>query len=70
MTYLSQAAPEEAQFKQVALWEAYVLQLAPKNVQVPDNDEISIIYLYMEKNDIEILFSLTICFLSKCLLAS
>ena len=29
MTYLSHAAPEEAQFKQVALWEAYVSQLAP-----------------------------------------
>ena len=32
ITYQSQAAPEDAQFKQVALWEAYVLQLAPKNV--------------------------------------
>ena len=65
----SQVAPEEAQFKQIALWKAYVLQLAPEKVQVPDNDEISIIYLYMEKNDIEILLSLTIYFLSKCLLA-
>ena len=32
------------------------MQLAPKKVQVPNNDEISIIYLYMEKNGIEILF--------------
>ena len=43
----SQATPEETQFKQVALWEAYVLQLALEKVQVPDIDEISIIYLYI-----------------------
>ena len=61
----SQATPEEAQFKQVALGKAYVLQLAPKKVQVPNTDEISIIYLYMKKNGIEILLSLTIYFLSK-----
>ena len=41
----SQVALEEAQFKQVALWKAYVLQLALKKVQVPDIDEISIICL-------------------------
>ena len=41
----SQAALEETRFKQVALWKAYVLQLALKKVQVPDIDEISIIYL-------------------------
>ena len=45
MTDQSQTAPKEAHFKQVALWDAYVLQLAPKNVQVPDIDEISIICL-------------------------
>ena len=61
----SQATPKEAQFKQVTLWETYVLQLAPKKVQVLDIDEISIIYLYMEKNGIEILLLLTIYFLSK-----
>ena len=66
----SQTAPQEAQFKQVALGNTYVLQLAPKKVQVPNIDEISIIYLYMEKNGIEILLSLTIYFLSKWLLAS
>ena len=65
MTDQSQTAPKEAHFKQVALWDAYVLQLAPKNVQVPDIDEISIIYLYMEKNGIGILLSLTMYFLSK-----
>ena len=64
MTDQSQATPEETQFKQVALWEAYVLQLALEKVQVPDIDEISIIYLYMEKNGIEMLLSLTIYFLS------
>ena len=47
MTDQSQATPEETQFKQVALWEAYVLQLALEKVQVPDIDEISIIYLYI-----------------------
>ena len=61
----SQATPKEPQFKQVALWEAYVLQLAIEKVQVPNIGEISIIYLYMEKNGIEILLSLTIYFLSK-----
>ena len=61
----SQVTPEEVQFKQVALWEAYVLQLAPEKVQVPDIDEVSIIYLYIEKNGIEILLSSTIYFLSK-----
>ena len=55
MTNQSQATLEDAQFKQVALWEAFVLHLAPKKVKVPNNDEISIIYLYMEKNEIEIL---------------
>ena len=65
MTYQSQADPEEAQFKQVALREAYILQLALEEVQVLNNDEISVIYLYMEKNGFEILFSLTIYFLSK-----
>ena len=65
MAYQSQAAPKEAQFKQVALYEAYVLQLASKKVQVPNFDEISIIYLYMEKNGIGILLSLTMYFLSK-----
>ena len=59
------AAPEEAQFKQVALWEACILQLAPKNIWVPDIDEISIIYLFIEKNGIEILLSLAIYFISK-----
>ena len=49
MTDQSQTAPKEAHFKQVALWDAYVLQLAPKNVRVPDIDDISIIYLHMEK---------------------
>ena len=44
----SQAVLKEAQFKQVALREAYILQLTLEQVQVPDNDEISIIYLYME----------------------
>ena len=43
----SQATPEEAQFKQVALWETYILQLALEKVQVPHIDEISIIYLYI-----------------------
>ena len=66
----SQTTPEEAQFKQVALREAYILQLTLKLVQVPDNDEISIIYLYMEKNGIEILLSLTTYFLSNWLLTS
>ena len=47
----SQVAPEEAQFKQIALWKAYVLQLAPEKVQVPDIDDISIIYLHMEKKE-------------------
>ena len=65
MTYQSQADPEEAQFKQVALREAYILQLALEEVQVLNNDEISVIYLYMEKNGFEILLSLTIYFLSK-----
>ena len=65
MTNQSQTAPKEAHFKQVALWDAYVLQLAPKNVRVPDIDEISIIYLFIEKNGIEVLLSLTIYFLSK-----
>ena len=51
----SQVAPKEAQFKQIALWKAYVLQLAPEKVQVPYIDEISIIYIYIEKNGIEIL---------------
>ena len=32
----SQATPKEPQFKQVTLWETYVLQLAPKKVQVLD----------------------------------
>ena len=41
------------------------LQLAIEKVQVPNIGEISIIYLYMEKNGIEILLSLTIYFLSK-----
>ena len=45
MTDQSQAAPKEAQFKQIAIGEAYVLQSAHENVQVPNNDEISIIYL-------------------------
>ena len=61
----SQVTPEEVQFKQVALWEAYILQSTPKRAQVPNNDDISIIYLYMDKNEIEILLSLTIYFLSK-----
>ena len=61
----SQAAPEEAQFKQVALWEACILQLAPEKVLIPDINEISIIYLFIEKNGIEVLLSLTIYFLSK-----
>ena len=65
-----QAAPEEAQFKQVALGDTYILQLALEKVQVPSIDEISIIYLYMEKNGIEILLSLTIYFLSKWLFTS
>ena len=64
----SQTTPKEAQFKQVALKKTYIIQLVSKNVQVPDNDEISIIYLHMEKNGIEILWSLTIYFLSKWLL--
>ena len=66
----SQAVLKEAQFKQVALREAYILQLTLEQVQVPDNDEISIIYLYMEKNVIEILLSLTTYFLSKWLWTS
>ena len=70
MTYQSQANPEEAQFKQVALREAYIFQLALEEVQVLNNDEISVIYLYMEKNGFEILLSLTIYFLSKWLLTS
>ena len=70
MTYQSQANPEEAQFKQVTLREAYIFQLALEEVQVLNNDEISVIYLYMEKNGFEILFSLTIYFLSKWLLTS
>ena len=45
MTDQSQTAPKEAQFKQIAIGEAYVLQSAHENVQVPNNDEISIIYL-------------------------
>ena len=65
MTNQSQATLKEAQFKQVALWEAYVLQLAPEKVQVFYIGEISVIYLYMEKNGIKILLSLTIYFLSK-----
>ena len=44
--------------------KAYVLQVAPKKIQVLDNDKISIIYLYMEKNGIEILLSLIIYFLT------
>ena len=44
---------------QVAIEEAYFIQLAPKEVQVPDNDEILIIYLHMKKNGIEILLLLT-----------
>ena len=51
-------------FKQVALKEAYIIQLASKKVQVLDNYEISIIYLHMEKNGVEILLSLTIYFFS------
>ena len=65
MTDQSQVAPKEAQFKQVALWEAYILQSTPEKVQVPNNDEISIIYLYIEKNGIEILLSLKIYFIFK-----
>ena len=65
MTNQSQAVPKEAQFKQVALWEAYIIQLAPEKVQAPDNNEISIIYLHMKKNGIKIFLSLTIYFLSK-----
>ena len=65
MTDQSQTAPKEAHFKQVALWDAYVLQLAPKKVQIPNIDEIPIIYLYIEKNRIEILLSLTIYLLFK-----
>ena len=59
----SQTTPKEAQFKQVALKKTYIIQLVSKNVQVPDNDEISIIYLRMKKNGVEKLFSLTIYFL-------
>ena len=66
----SQVAPKEIQFKQITLEEAYIIQLAPKKVQVPNNDEISIIYLHMEKNGIEILFSLIRYFLSKWSLTS
>ena len=47
MTDRSQATIEEAQFKRVTLWKTYVLQLAPEKVQVPDIDEVSIIYLYI-----------------------
>ena len=65
MTDRSQTAPQEAQFKQVALGDTYILELALENVQVPNIDEISIIYLYMKKNGIEIFLSLTIYFLSK-----
>ena len=65
MTYQSQTTPKEAHFKQVALEEAYVLQLVHENVQIADIDEISIIYLFMEKNRIKIILSLTIYFLSK-----
>ena len=70
MTDQSQTAPQEAQFKLVALGDTYILQLALENVQVLDIDEISIIYLYMEKNGIEILLSLIIYFLCKWLLTS
>ena len=45
--------PEEAQFKHVALGETYIIQLPLEKIQVPNNDEISIIYLYMEKNGIK-----------------
>ena len=64
----SQTTPKEVQFKQVALKKTYIIQLVSENIQVPDNDEISIIYLRMKKNGVEILFSLTIYFLSKWLL--
>ena len=64
----SQTTPKEVQFKQVALKKTYIIQLVYENVQVPDNDEISIIYLPMKKNGVEILLSLTIYFLSKWLL--
>ena len=64
----SQTTPKEVQFKQVALKKTYIIQLVYENVQVPDNDEISIIYLPMKKNRVEILLSLTIYFLSKWLL--
>ena len=64
----SQTTPKEVQFKQVALKKTYIIQLVYENVQVPDNDEISIIYLRMKKNGVEILLSLTIYFLSKWLL--
>ena len=66
----SQVVPKEAQFKQAAIGKAYIIQLAPENVQLPDNDEISIIYLHMKKNGIEILLSLTMYFLSKWSLTS
>ena len=64
----SQTTPKEVQFKQVALKKTYIIQLVSENIQVPDNDEISIIYLPMKKNGVEILLSLTIYFLSKWLL--
>ena len=64
----SQTTPKEVQFKQVALKKTYIIQLVYENVQVPDNDEISIISLRMKKNGVEILLSLTIYFLSKWLL--
>ena len=64
----SQTTPKEVQFKQVALKKTYIIQLVFENIQVPDNDEISIIYLPMKKNGVEILLSLTIYFLSKWLL--
>ena len=64
----SQTTPKEVQFKQVALKKTYIIQLVSENIQVPDNDEISIIYLRMKKNGVEILLSLTIYFLSKWLL--
>ena len=53
MTNQSQTPPKEAQFKLVALWETYIIQLASKKVQVLDNDEISIIYLHMEKMELK-----------------
>ena len=64
MTDQSQAALEEAQFKQVTLREAYIFQLALEEVQVLNNDEISVIYLVMKKK-LKYSYSLRIYFLSK-----